>query len=318
MFSRTLILLFCCVLVWNADAARESTMDSIVYDKGTSWSTITPSEPVIAFALCGASVWYATDKGIAVYNTRKNDLKDWQTIPGAPAEGVTSIAADMSGTIWVGTGEGLYSGDEKGFKKVATGVPGTVVNKVVAANDGSVWAGTDGGAARCRGGVWTSYNTKNGLCGDNVLAIVHDGQSTVWMGTGNGLCSFNGAKWTTYTSKNGLSADKVSVLGYDERREELWAVVGDKHVDSFDGEKWSEYLDAVEDINDIMADSQSRIWFGSPSNGLVKFNGDDWIADPQQLGVAAREVRQMYKDEGGNLFFASEKGLIRMMNPYPF
>jgi ligand-binding sensor domain-containing protein len=70
-------------------------------------------------------------------------------------------------------------------------------------------------------------------------------------------------------------------------------------------------------ITTIMVDSQSRIWFGHPA-GLIKFNGDDWISDPKQLGVPAASVYQLYCDEKGNMWLATENGVIFRANPYPY
>ena len=52
--------------------------------------------------------------------------------------------------------------------------------------------------------------------------------------------------------------------------------------------------------------------------GLLKFNGDEWITDSKQLGIPAAQVQQLYRDEGGNLWFATETGVVKLNNPYPY
>jgi ligand-binding sensor domain-containing protein len=51
---------------------------------------------------------------------------------------------------------------------------------------------------------------------------------------------------------------------------------------------------------------------------LLKFNGEEWITDQKKIGVPAAQVFQMIRDNGGNLWFAMETGVVRLSNPYPF
>jgi ligand-binding sensor domain-containing protein len=97
----------------------------------------------------------------------------------------------------------------------------------------------------------------------------------------------------------------------------VWAAVGEKDVNSYDGKSWNVFMEIQPGITSIMADSHSRIWFGSET-GLIKFNDEEWVSDPGKLGVPAAQVYQMYCDEGGNQWFANENGVLRMDNPYPY
>ena len=36
-----------------------------------------------------------------------------------------------------------------------------------------------------------------------------------------------------------------------------------------------------------------------------------------RLGIPAKQITQMYKDDGGNLWYGMETGVIRLENPYP-
>jgi ligand-binding sensor domain-containing protein len=76
-------------------------------------------------------------------------------------------------------------------------------------------------------------------------------------------------------------------------------------------------MDIQQGIVAIMADTQSRIWFGSAA-GLIKFNGDEWVSDPRQLGVPAAPVYQLACDEKGNMWFGMETGVVFRTNPYPY
>jgi ligand-binding sensor domain-containing protein len=193
------------------------------------------------------------------------------------------------------------------------------VNVIYPTRDGSVWIGTDNGLSVYKSGTWQTYTTKQGLAGDQVKAMVSDGRGALWVGTAKGISVFDGAKWTSYTMAMDkcLSWNDTKALAYDPRTKTIWAAVGEKDVNSFNGTSWSVFMEIADGIMSIMTDSQSRVWFGM-ATGLLKFNGDEWISDQKKLGVPAIMVTQMYRDNGGNLWFASEKGVIFVTNPYPF
>ncbi len=128
---------------------------------------------------------------------------------------------------------------------------------------------------------------------------------------------FDGAKWTLHDMKKGLSWNDVKALAQDSRKNVIWAAVGEKDVNCFENGKWNTYMEIQPGITSIMVDTQSRIWFGSET-GLLKFNGDEWISDPKQLGIPAAQVFSLHRDNGGNLWFAMESGVVRLANPYPF
>ena len=117
--------------------------------------------------------------------------------------------------------------------------------------------------------------------------------------------------------KKGLSWNDVKALAQDSRKNVIWAAVGEKDVNCFENGKWNTYMEIQPGITSIMVDTQSRIWFGSET-GLLKFNGDEWISDPKQLGIPAAQVFSLHRDNGGNLWFAMESGVVRLANPYPF
>jgi ligand-binding sensor domain-containing protein len=96
-----------------------------------------------------------------------------------------------------------------------------------------------------------------------------------------------------------------------------WAAVGSADVNCYDGKSWKVFTGVQEGIVCIMVDTQSRVWLGT-SSGLMKFNGEEWITDEAKLGVPAKLVTQMLRDRSGNLWFACEKGVVFLKNPYPF
>ena len=299
----------------------ESKVDSIVYDQGMQWKTFPSDKAVKAFAVQKDILWIATESGLHSINMLKGgDKKDLSTIGSISATSVSSLAVDASGTLWVGTASGVAMKTKDGFKIFSkdNGLPDSKVNAVVAAKNGKVWVGTEGGVGCYQGGAWNAYTVDKGLCGAKVRGIAIDNNNVVWIGTDKGISAFDGAKWTTHSMNNGLSWNDTKAIACDPKTNIIWAAVGDKDVNSYDGKSWKQYMEVVEGtIKCIMSDTQSRIWLGT-SGGLVKFNGEEWVSDQQKIGIPANQATEMLCDGQGNLWFGMEKGVMRVANPYPY
>jgi ligand-binding sensor domain-containing protein len=299
----------------------EVKADSMVYDQPTEWRVYSADGPAHAFAVQGNVLWLAGDAVVAEINMRgkKSDIQKIKALGSMEAAGISAIVIDRAGGVWFGGPNGLANktGTQVTVYTADNGLADTKINALAVGQDGGVWAGTDNGANVYQAGSWKKYTTKEGLVSNKIQAILVDNKGNVWLGTDKGISVLNSGKWTSHTMKNGLSWNDTKAFGFDSKKGMLWAAVGDKDVNCWDGQKWSVYMEIQPGIDAIMVDSQSRIWVGSPT-GLVKFNGDDWISDPKQLGIPGTQIFQMYCDDGGNLWYANENGVVRLANPYPY
>jgi len=317
-----IILLAAIAAVSAGSQKHETKVDSISYETGAEWKIFQTGGAVRGFALSGNAIWSVTEGGITSVNIAASKKSEAQTIKdlgGIPAADATCIAADNAGVIWVGAKSGVAMRIKDSFKVFTkeNGLADNMVNKVFAAKGGKLWVATDNGVSLYQAGTWTSYNVKDGLAGEKVRDIVGGDAGSVWFGTNKGVSRFDGSTWITYNMKNGLSWNDTHALAYDARSNTIWAAVGEKDMNSFDGKSWKVYMDVADGVVAIMADSQSRIWIATAS-GLMKFNGEEWISDAQKIGITAAQVTQMHKDEKGNLWFGMETGVLKLDNPYPF
>ncbi|MBN1979906.1 MAG: hypothetical protein JW795_00125 [Chitinivibrionales bacterium] len=293
--------------------------DSIDYGDNTmQWRVINTDGAVVAFAKAGNTLWYSTAATVG-----KVDMKSYvkTVVPklgDRSSGGVTAIGDDGAGGVWFGSEGGvLYNKSEKytAFTK-DNGLSDNSI-KVICGSNGIVWIGTGNGVSRYANGTWTKYTTDNGLSGNTITGMVIDSKDGVWCATNKGISVFSGGQWKKYDSKSGLSSDDVHAIGYDPRKNEIWAAAGEMDVLSFNGKSWSTYMDIYSGITCIMTDTQSRIWFGSPT-GVIKYNGFEWITDQSKIGLPESQIHAMFRDKNGDMFFALDNGLLHMKNPYPF
>ena len=310
----------CTALGLLAGQKGETKVDSIVYDQGMQWRIFSSPQPVKAFAIQKDVLWFVTESSLHSMNMVKNsEAQEYKNIGPVPAAEITACACDYSNNVWIGTTNGIAVKTKDGFKVFTkdNGLPDNTINIIVPLKNGKIWVGTNGGACVYQAGAWTAYTVDKGLCGNKVRAIAVDKDNTVWMGTDKGISALSGNQWTTHNMKNGLSWNDTKAIGCDPRTNIVWAAVGDKDIDSYNGKEWKVFMEVAEGIRCIMIDTQSRIWINTAS-GIAKFNGEEWITEQQKIGIPANQVSQMHRDDQGNLWFGMEKGVLRLANPYPY
>jgi ligand-binding sensor domain-containing protein len=294
----------------------ETKVDSIVYDTGMEWKVFNSSGPVNAFTIQSDLLYIATADELTVLPTgstsRKSEMQTFAKLGTMPAAGITTLATDSTGSVWAGTKEGAAQKTKSGWVNFTKekGLAGNAVAVIAVAPDASVWVGTDEGVSIFKTGAWKSFTAKDGLPGASVQALVFDGRGNAWVGTNKGIGVYDGGKWTIHSMKNGMSWNDTKALAYDGRKNMIWAAVGDQDVNTFDGKAWNTYMNIQMGIKSIMVDTQSRVWFGY-DQGLIKFNGEEWISDAKKHGIPAVMVTQMHRDGKGNLWFASQNEIGR-------
>jgi ligand-binding sensor domain-containing protein len=322
MFRHT--LLFCICLSVSIFAQKTPTKkaggaDSVSHEKPTEWRQFASDAPVKAFCLQGDVLWYATDAAVFSSNMKKADSEKFTQLGKISGTDIKALVTDNSGKVWMGGKNGIAvkSGTQFTNYTKSNGLPDDAVNAMAVTPNGSVWVGTDNGAAVFQGNSWTVYTTKEGLTSDKIQVITVDSNGKPWLGTDRGISVYTGSGFTKHSMQNGMSWNDVKALTTDFKKGVIWAAVGEKDVNCFENNEWKTFMDIQPEITSIMADSHSRIWFGSTS-GLLKFNGEEWTTDPNQIGIPAAQVFAMYKDKGGNLWYGMERGVLRLSNPYPF
>jgi ligand-binding sensor domain-containing protein len=301
---------------------NETKIDTMSYETGAEWRIFKTGGAVKAFELCNNIIWSVTEDAVTSLNTvsgKKADMQTYKDLDGIPASDATCIAVDYSGVVWIGTKAGLVMKTKDSFKLFTKekGLSDDAVNKVLPTKGGNLWVATDNGVSLYQNGKITVYGTKDGLAGEKVNDICMGVNGTVWFGTNKGISCFDGSAWTTHSMKTGLSWNNAKAIAYDARENTIWAAVGDNAMNSYDGKSWKVYMEVGEGIVAIMADTQSRIWIATAS-GLMKFNGEEWVSDPQKIGIPAAHVTQMQRDDKGNLWFGTETGVLKLDNPYPY
>ena len=119
--------------------------------------------------------------------------------PGTVKGEVRAIDEDPDGSMWFGTGDGLFRLNGGNWHRFtpAEGSPTATVRAFARTPDGALWMGTNGGGlSRFKDGRFTPATTAQGLPSDLVRALHVDQNGFLWIGTeGMGLARLDPRDW---------------------------------------------------------------------------------------------------------------------------
>lgn len=223
---------------------------------------------------------------------------------------VWAVFEDRSGTLWAGTKEGglaRYDPDDGGFTRFlgAGDFPGDLSTRTITAvaedRAGRIWLGTSEDGVR----IWDRTTGEYTVCrhdpqdpeslgDDGVTSIFEDSGGVVWIGTVRGglnKCLAGKAKFEHYkhnpSNPRSIGRDGVQALWEDDAGT-LWlgTKTGLQRMDKGTGAAPA----LAESVLAIRGDRRGRLWLGTESEGLVRFE--------PSTGRLARFVFQPGRSEG--------------------
>jgi signal transduction histidine kinase/ligand-binding sensor domain-containing protein/DNA-binding NarL/FixJ family response regulator len=152
-------------------------------------------------------------------------IKVFRDRDGLPENTVMSIDLAPNGLLWVATQDGAASFD--GHVWTTFNMPQREVSNFVRVvfvdGEGTVWCGRqNGGLARLRDGIWTTYDASAGLPNGRVNAIAQTGADgpdpgrVLWVGTEGGVARREGDRWVVVSDGLPDRAVKALVDATDE------------------------------------------------------------------------------------------------------
>lgn len=279
-------------------------------------------------------VWIATWGEGAVYIPTKDLFKSerWQVYTREnsplPGENITAVAADLKGTIWLGTSKGLLSLSPDGtwqlFRRFINNLPHNDVLSLASDRQGLMLLGTGGGglALLSKEGKVRVYNSYNApLPSDTVRVILTKEDQSIWLGTGDAFsggiaCLDAGGSWRVYTPANSplphhlIQAGAVDLRGglwWGTPRgaayfspEGIWSVFGTPHLPHAD-------------VLSIAVDGEGGVWFATPGGAARYSPPDKWEHfTAANSGLPSDYIDWVYVDGQGEVWFGTRRGVAHL------
>lgn len=107
------------------------------------------------------NLWFAGDKGIAVYDSENGSIKNYTTLMEHDLSSSSSLSADNKNRIWAGSKNGIYIIDKASVKhlEITLGLPSNEVQCLYYDSlKNNMWIGTSGGLSRLDLNLFDNYS----------------------------------------------------------------------------------------------------------------------------------------------------------------
>jgi len=167
--------------------------------------------------------WIADDsKGVIVLDSQGNKMLTFTAAEGLPGDNVQAVLVDESGTVWIGTNQGLakYANNTLSlvFGKDSKEIPNVYVRALALDQNGNLLIGTFTGVSTFDGKKAATLVDflKDGFNNARLTTVASSADGEVWIGTDKGL--LHGSRetgWSMMTTTNGLLSNYISALLVD-------------------------------------------------------------------------------------------------------
>lgn len=255
------------------------------------------------------NLWIGSRKGLAI--NRNNRVEFFNATTDFDIKNIFDITKDNSGKFWVASQDGLYtySKNRKGeyhLKQHFNSKEYELYAFVSLYKDsnGFIWAGTYGfGAFRInpKTGEFKSYSTKHGLSNNNIIHITGHEESIYFSTLGGGVTQMkmrnNEPEFVTFNTENGLKSDYVYAT-YPDSQNNIWIATDGGGIAVIEDGKSRTIRNELTDsigkvVYSIAEDAKGNIWFGTSDNGLIRFDGTDYMHFTKKDGLSSNDIKSI-------------------------
>ncbi|HVF91069.1 MAG TPA: two-component regulator propeller domain-containing protein [Blastocatellia bacterium] len=303
----------------------------------------------------GGACWLGTNEGLCRFNTDPS-LGAGGTGKPDPSRFVvyypdddpikryiSAIYEDRAGTIWCGTGDGLYRLDQVDDQWVFSSVEitrdgrkveGLSVQALVGDRKGALWISTPSALyRRLPDGVTEVYAGKEGLPIPRITAaLLEDRDGRMWVGTTEGVYQLSpdarpgrAAVARVYAMKDGLTSNRITSV-FQASQGDVW-VGTEKGLNKLEGAddggvrvKSYTSSNSLSDafVLSMAEDHDGNLWIGTDTGGVMKlvFNGFTTYGEAEGLGET--RIASIFEDRAGTLRMISSNGSINSFDGRKF
>lgn len=266
-------------------------------------------------------IWIGNLYGLTMYqNGHFKKIKSNQHL--AFQSSIFNIYEDSKNNLWFSTDNGLvYISETDTFHIDSTnGLPSNKIRCVLEDLDGNILIGTENsGLIKLLSGsidekMHLEYENINIPNDASIQSMVIDEDKDIWVATSNyGAYVVHQRSITHIGKENGLDNNYLLKV-YEDRAGNLWIGTNGSGLIKL-GSKAFTYFENIDGLNvhsiySIIKDNQSNIWVSTGDEGIFKYDGTE-TTNYAKYGIS---VRSSVKDDKGNLWFASNEGLLEYKN----
>ena len=302
---------------------------------GSSWRirTVADGLPGNYITAIGAAedngIWFISAGKLC--HLRSDSLSVFEGPEDINSSMITNLAVDKTGKIWTTSAKWTKENDVYRMEGVWRFSNGTWellplpdaysrqfrIFKVLADEAGIVWFAASCGLLQWKDGVFTFYRTNTPVSW-NCADMAEDSDGAVWL-SGNApgsaqmlsnVSRYSAGKWTNYDGFDGPEI-YASGIGVDALRR-IWFLGSD--LLCYDQGMWKTELthDNIHfGVSAFLADKKGKVWFGTPSQGLVSWNNGVW---EDSLTFSSNSIHALALGKDGEIWIGTEDGIVKLMD----
>ena len=245
-------------------------------------------------------LYIGTDVGLQLldknYNIKTNVLTE--LLDGVR---IRSIKADSAGNLWLCTysssdydyglicyhGDGTYD-----IFNEESGMVSSKIRTITELSDGTIAVASSGGVNLIRNGrVAETYDANNGITNTEILSISEGDDGSIYFGSdGGGLYILKDNNIKCLGLDDGLKSQVIMQVHKDPFRDVYWILTGNSIAYMKNEEIHTLSHFPYSNNFDMQFDGSGGIWILS-SNGIYFVNGDNLIADEEELVYSFYDIR---------------------------
>ncbi|WP_277464685.1 hybrid sensor histidine kinase/response regulator transcription factor [Parabacteroides sp. PF5-6] len=264
---------------------------------------------------------------------------------------IRSVLVAKNGLIWLGlgnlgfliynriTGKYVYNMESEEFGFIGR-IP-TVNTIVQSPTTGKIWIGTydwgiveyDETAPRGKRARLLNRDACPWVNNQCIFSILEDSKGNTWFGTRNGISILKadgeGINLSNLYAESTLLFNLSIVAMQEDRQGNIWAATSNGGIIRITGDpakadelQFKKYIPEKNNLNSVTVsclfiDKQQRLWAGAEGGGLSLYDteADGFRPVHQALSLPGDAIMSIQQDTKGNLWLASNAGLIRLAVP---
>lgn len=160
-------------------------------------------------------------------------------------------------------------------------------------------------------GVWTLFDTSNGLPGNTVEDIRTDSKGNLWMTfPGQGIAKYSDGTWTKYLSTTSpLLSNAVSCVAEASDGSLIFGTSTGLSILT-ETNTWQSYVDPVStmSVTAIKVASNGTVWVGTAGQGFYVKKGSGYV---KTFSETYKNINVIEEDASGNIWIGTDNGLIK-------
>lgn len=254
-------------------------------------------------------IWFAT-VGAGLCRIKRGQIE----IVGLKGQNIRAILANSTGTVWIGTDEGLHKYEGGKFRVYGDkdGLPFRTITALYEDRNRTLWVGSTEGLVRIDNGRFQTILNEPSVRKTHVWALTGDRKGNLWIATfGRGLTRYTNGVFSNFAIKQGLSSAMVSAI-YEDREGCLWIGTNGGGLNRLRDVTFTTYTmrDGLPSniVSPIWGKQDGSVWLGTNGGGLTHFQNGSFTNYTAREGLSDNAIWSLTGARDGSLWVGTYNG----------